>query len=60
MRQDEIIVGVPDYRDARELGLVSLLLMPFRRQRQRTAADGPTRDEAPANEPKPSTRELLP
>jgi len=43
VRQHEIIIGVPDYRDARELGLVSLLLMPFRRQRQRTAIDGPER-----------------
>jgi sterol desaturase/sphingolipid hydroxylase (fatty acid hydroxylase superfamily) len=42
VRQDEIVVGVPDYRDARELGLISLLLMPFRRQRQRTAADAPS------------------
>jgi sterol desaturase/sphingolipid hydroxylase (fatty acid hydroxylase superfamily) len=46
--QDEIVVGVVDYRDARELGIVSLLLMPFRRQRQRTAADAP--------EPPPSRR----
>jgi sterol desaturase/sphingolipid hydroxylase (fatty acid hydroxylase superfamily) len=43
VRQDEIVIGVIDYRDPRELGLVSLLLMPFRRQRQRTAADGPDR-----------------
>jgi sterol desaturase/sphingolipid hydroxylase (fatty acid hydroxylase superfamily) len=43
VRQAEIVVGVPDYRDPSELGLVSLLLMPFRRQRQRTPAAGPAR-----------------
>ena len=32
--QDRIVVGVPAYQDARELGTVPLLLMPFRRQRQ--------------------------
>lgn len=41
VRQDEVVIGVPDYRDPRELGVVSLLLMPFRRQRQRIAADAP-------------------
>lgn len=31
--QEKIVVGVPDYRDASELNVVSLLMMPFRRQR---------------------------
>lgn len=47
VRQDDIVVGVPDYRDPAELGIVALLLMPFRRQRQRTAADGPNRPGEP-------------
>ena len=52
VRQEDIVIGVPDYRDPRELGLVALLLMPFRRQRQRTAADGPERPaESTANSP---------
>jgi len=32
--QHEITIGVPYYRDPRELGLVSLLVMPFRKQRR--------------------------
>ena len=60
VRQDKIVVGVPDYRDARELGLISLLLMPFRRQRQRTAADGPRRREAPADHATTPAGNLLP
>lgn len=35
--QEKIVVGVPAYRDSSELNVVSLLLMPFRRQRQSTA-----------------------
>ena len=57
VRQNELVIGVPDYRDARELDLITLLLMPFRRQRQRTAADGPPRPDARSNTP---ARELLP
>ncbi len=33
--QETIIVGVPAYRDPSELNVVSLLMMPFRRQRPR-------------------------
>lgn len=32
--QDQITIGVPAYRDARELTVVGLLLLPFRRQRE--------------------------
>jgi sterol desaturase/sphingolipid hydroxylase (fatty acid hydroxylase superfamily) len=39
--QNDIVIGVPDYRDPRELTVISLLLMPFRRQRQRSSFDGP-------------------
>ena len=60
VRQQDIIVGVPDYRDARELGLVSLLLMPFRRQRQRTAADGPTPSPRPIDQTTTDAPDLLP
>lgn len=60
VRQDEIVVGVPDYRDARELGLISLLLMPFRRQRQRTAADGPGRPGAGDADEATNTQQILP
>ena len=60
VRQDEIIVGVPDYRDARELGLISLLLMPFRRQRQRTAADGPTKPGAGEGDDATTRQRILP
>jgi sterol desaturase/sphingolipid hydroxylase (fatty acid hydroxylase superfamily) len=31
--QDEITIGVPAYRDPREVGLLNVLIMPFRRQR---------------------------
>ena len=60
VRQQDIIVGVPDYRDARELGLVSLLLMPFRRQRQRTATDGPTPSPRPIDQTTTDAPDLLP
>jgi sterol desaturase/sphingolipid hydroxylase (fatty acid hydroxylase superfamily) len=50
IRQEQIVIGVPDYRDPRELGLVSLLLMPFRRQRRRTAADAPSRPGNPSSD----------
>jgi sterol desaturase/sphingolipid hydroxylase (fatty acid hydroxylase superfamily) len=60
VRQDEIIIGVPDYRDARELNLVSLLLMPFRRQRQRTASDGPSRPGAEHRDGATDTQQILP
>jgi sterol desaturase/sphingolipid hydroxylase (fatty acid hydroxylase superfamily) len=60
VRQAEIVVGVPDYRDPRELGLVSLLLMPFRRQRQRTAVEGPTRTEVREGGKTTRTIDLLP
>lgn len=43
VRQEDIVVGVPDYRDPRELNVVALLLMPFRRQRTRTSSDGNTK-----------------
>lgn len=33
VRQDEIVIGVPAHRDARDLTLLKLLTMPFRRQR---------------------------
>lgn len=32
--QDQIIIGVPGYRDAHDLSVIGLLTMPFRRQRQ--------------------------
>lgn len=55
--QRDIVVGVPDYRDARELGAIALLLMPFRRQRQSTAADGLERaTDARARSAKPTDR----
>jgi sterol desaturase/sphingolipid hydroxylase (fatty acid hydroxylase superfamily) len=60
VRQDEIIIGVPDYRDARELNLISLLLMPFRRQRQRTASDGPSRPGAEDRDGPTDTQRILP
>ncbi len=41
--QEKIVVGVPDYRDASGLNLVSLLLMPFRRQRLRTPGEASER-----------------
>jgi sterol desaturase/sphingolipid hydroxylase (fatty acid hydroxylase superfamily) len=37
--QSQITIGVPDYRDPKELTAFSLLLMPFRRPRQRIAAE---------------------
>ncbi|MEO6875902.1 MAG: hypothetical protein ABI222_13875 [Opitutaceae bacterium] len=33
VRQDEIVIGAPEYREERELGLINLWLMPFRRRR---------------------------
>lgn len=33
IHQDDVVIGVPDYRDSRELTFFSLLTMPFRRQR---------------------------
>jgi len=41
--QEKIVVGVTDYRDASGLNLVSLLSMPFRRQRQRTPGEASER-----------------
>lgn len=32
--QDQITIGVPGYSDARDLSIIGLLTMPFRRQRQ--------------------------
>lgn len=49
VRQDEITVGVPGYRDSRELTVLGLLMLPFRRQREYwTTPDGthPDRPEA--------------
>jgi sterol desaturase/sphingolipid hydroxylase (fatty acid hydroxylase superfamily) len=34
VRQETVVVGVPEYRVPHELGALSLLLMPFRRQRR--------------------------
>jgi sterol desaturase/sphingolipid hydroxylase (fatty acid hydroxylase superfamily) len=56
--QKDIVIGVPDYRDPRELGIVALLLMPFRRQRQRTAAEGPERENQAADNR--ASRALMP
>lgn len=46
VRQDEIVVGVPDYRDARELTVPALLTMPFRRQRQSKPNPAPDSGDA--------------
>lgn len=40
--QQEIIIGVPAYRDAKELTFLSLLKMPFTRQRKWLSPDGST------------------
>ena len=52
VRQEDIVVGVPEYRDPRELSFVSLLVMPFRRQRLQRADAGPDRSGRP-REPQP-------
>ena len=39
VRQEDIVVGVPGYRDPSELGIRALLLMPFRRQRNPVPQD---------------------
>ena len=44
VRQEDIVVGVPGYRDSSELGIRALLLMPFRRQRNSVPRD----DSAPS------------
>lgn len=53
VRQEDIVVGVPDYREPRELGVLALLVMPFRRQRQRSASDAPERTGARAGDDRP-------
>ena len=44
--QDQITIGVPAYRDPRELTAVQLLLLPFRRQRPWRTPDGGQPDRA--------------
>ncbi|MFL6539782.1 MAG: sterol desaturase family protein [Chthoniobacterales bacterium] len=53
--QDAIVIGVPAYRDEKELTVGSLWVLPFRRQRGWQLPDG----EVPERAPKPAT-ELQP
>lgn len=55
IRQDEITIGVAAYRDERELALVKLWALPFRRQRAWRLPDGsvPTREERAVPELEP-------
>jgi len=56
--QSDIVVGVPGYRDARELGIASLILMPFRRQRG--PAGGPASPVAAKSDERAKGNRLLP
>lgn len=58
IRQDEIVIGVPAYRDARELTLVGLLVMPFRKQRKPSPVDPGPQPERP--QPPSGPGRLLP
>src|SRR3954470_19782104 len=53
--QDAIVIGVPGYRDEKELTVGSLWVLPFRRQRGWQLPDG----QVPERAPKPAT-ELQP
>jgi sterol desaturase/sphingolipid hydroxylase (fatty acid hydroxylase superfamily) len=53
--QDDLIIGVPAWREERELTIGKLLLMPFRPQRDWQLPDG----AVPQREPQPA-RELAP
>lgn len=53
VRQDQITIGVPAYRDEAEIGFWSSLLLPFRRQRSWLLPDGqqPRRFDSPSLSP---------
>lgn len=55
--QEQVVVGVPAYRDAEEVTIGRILVMPFRPQREDWA--GPTGPQVERTHP-PETRELAP